>query len=82
MWLRRAISRGANGWVEGDFKTHQQRRVALDRETVEVLGEHLARCRARAEALGYELAEDAFVFSGAPDGRTTTRPKDSEATSA
>lgn len=74
IWLRRAISRGANGWVEGDLKTHQQRRVALDPETVQVLGEHLARCRARAEALGLELADDAFVFSAAPDGSTPLTP--------
>lgn len=35
MWLRRAISKGVDGWTEGDLKTHQQRRVALDPETVE-----------------------------------------------
>lgn len=74
MWLRRAISRGPNGWVEGDLKTHQQRRIALDPETVEALGEHLARCRARAGALGLRLAEDAFVFSGVPDGGTPLTP--------
>ena len=74
MWLRRAISKGVDGWAEGDLKTHQQRRVALDPETVEVLGEHLARCRARAEELGIELAADAFVFSGAPDGSVHLTP--------
>lgn len=74
MWLRRAINKGADGWSEGDLKTHQQRRVALDPETVEVLSEHLARCRARAEALGLELAADAFVFSGSPDGSTYLTP--------
>jgi integrase len=74
MWLRRAINRGVDGWVEGDLKTHQQRRVALDLETVQVLSEHLARCRARAEALGIELAADAFVFAGAPDGSTYLTP--------
>jgi DNA-binding FadR family transcriptional regulator len=38
VWLRRAIRRepGA-GWVEADLKTHQQRRIALDAETVAVL---------------------------------------------
>lgn len=74
MWLRRAINKGVDGWVEGDLKTHQQRRVALDEETVEVLTEHRERCRARAEELGVELAEDAFVFSGAPDGSTYPTP--------
>jgi integrase len=74
MWLRRAISKDVGGWAEGDLKTHQQRRVALDVGTVEVLREHQARCRARAEALGIELAADAFVFSGAPDGSTYLTP--------
>jgi integrase len=74
MWLRRAISRGEGGWVESDLKTHQQRRIALDVETVEVLGEHRDRCRARAEALGLDLAADAFVFSAAPDGSRYLTP--------
>jgi integrase len=74
MWLRRAINKGADGWAEGDLKTHQQRRVALDPETVEVLSEHRDRCRARAQELGIQLAADAFVFSGAPDGRTHPTP--------
>jgi integrase len=74
MWLRRAISKDVGGWAEGDLKTYQQRRVALDLETVKVLSEHHARCRARAEALGIELAEDAFVFSGVPDGSTYLTP--------
>lgn len=53
MWLRKAIRRepGA-GWSEGDLKTHQQRRIALDVETVAVLREHIERCRQRAAALG------------------------------
>ncbi len=33
MWLRRAIRETTGGLVEGDLKTHQQRRVALDAET-------------------------------------------------
>jgi hypothetical protein len=33
MWLRRAIRKTTGGLVEGDLKTHQQRRVALDAET-------------------------------------------------
>jgi integrase/DNA-binding transcriptional regulator YhcF (GntR family) len=74
MWLRRAINKGVDGWAEGDLKTHQQRRVALDPETVEALTEHQDRCRARAEELGVELSPDAFVFSGAPDGSTYVTP--------
>src|SRR3712207_7458133 len=47
VWLRRAIRRSADGLVEGDLKTHQQRRVALDAETAAVLLEHRERCSAR-----------------------------------
>ncbi len=74
MWLQCAINKGTDGWAEGDLKTHQQRRVALDPETVEVLSEHLARCRARAAELGVELSADAFMFSGAPDGSSYLTP--------
>ncbi len=53
--------------MDKDTKTHQQRRVALDPETVAVLTEHLERWRERAAALGVELAPTAYVFSLAPD---------------
>jgi hypothetical protein len=52
----------------------EQRRVALDGETAAVLREHLARCRSKASALGLDLPEGAFVFSGSPDGSTFARP--------
>ncbi len=74
MWLRRAISRTGVGWGEGDLKTHQQRRVALDSQTADVLREHRDRCITRARALGLQLAPGAFVFSGAPDGSTFPTP--------
>lgn len=75
IWLRRAIRRepGA-GWTEADLKTHQQRRIALDAETVAVLRDHLARCRARADAIGVEYCPDAYLFSGAPDSSTFLTP--------
>jgi integrase len=52
VWLRKAIRNEHGELVEAELKTHQQRRVALDSETVTVLREHLARCDARARALG------------------------------
>lgn len=70
VWLRRAI-RDENGvLVEAPLKTHQQRRVALDAETAEILRDHRARCVERAAALGLELASDSFVF---PERLTTRR---------
>ncbi|WP_214371415.1 tyrosine-type recombinase/integrase [Pseudonocardia sp. H11422] len=75
MWLRKAIRRDPDaGWTEGDLKTHQQRRIALDAETVTVLREHIARARTRASALGFELPPEAFLFSGSPDGSTFLTP--------
>lgn len=74
LWLRRAISHTADGWIEGDLKTHQQRRIALDPETAIVLAEHRDRCRVRAEALGLTLDNDAFVFSPKVDGSRFLAP--------
>ena len=58
IWLKRAIRRSSNGWVEGDLKTHQQRRIALDPETVDVLREHMVRsrgCLRRARVAGQRV---------------------------
>ncbi|MGH3320403.1 MAG: tyrosine-type recombinase/integrase [Streptosporangiaceae bacterium] len=74
LWLRRAVKHGADGWVEGDTKTHQQRRVALDPKTAAVLDDHRERCRSRAESLGIELDHHAYVFSPAPDGSSFVTP--------
>lgn len=54
-------------WVNGkekDTKTHQNRRIALDTETVVLLKEQRDRVRERVEALGREFSDDLFVFSG------------------
>ena len=75
IWLRKAIRKGQDGrLVEDDLKTHQQRRIALDLETVEVLLEHRTHCEQDAAALGLELHQDAFVFSPSPDGSEFPKP--------
>ncbi|MGE0843889.1 tyrosine-type recombinase/integrase [Pseudonocardia sp.] len=74
LWLQSGIRKSDDGWVEGDLKTHQQRRIALDAETVAVLADLRARVVKRAEMLGIELAPDAFVFSTAADGATFPTP--------
>jgi len=66
--LSRAVAQDGVHREEKDTKTHQQRRVALDPETVAALTEHRERCSARAAAGGRPLAGDAFVFSPASDG--------------
>ena len=65
---RTSIGQDGKARWEKETKTHQQRRVALDAETVTVLEEHLERCVARAAGIGVTLGADAFVFSPAPDG--------------
>ena len=52
---------------EGDTKTHQSRRVALDDVTVALLRQHRLRQREQALALGERLADDALLFA-TPEG--------------
>jgi integrase len=48
---------------EKDTKTHQQRRIALDSETVQVIRQHLERVDARATMAGVDLDPNAYLFS-------------------
>ena len=58
---------------EKDTKTHQQRRIVLDSETVAVLTEHQARCRDRAASLGLHSPR-IHVFSLSPDASAPLAP--------
>ena len=49
--------------VEKDTKTHQMRRIALDRATVEVLSAHRERYEDAARAGGVKPTDEAFLFS-------------------
>ncbi len=72
--LRRSIAQHGGEIWEKDTKTHQQRRVTLDPETVTVLTKHRDRCAARASSVGVQLKPDAFLFSLAPDNSTHLQP--------
>ncbi len=72
--LRTSIAQDGSRRWEKDTKTHQQRRIAVDADTVEVLAAHRARCGVGAEALGLALDAEAFVFSLSPDGSTHLVP--------
>jgi integrase len=75
VWLRRAIRKNEQGrLVEADLKTHQQRRIALDPETVAVLTEHLDRWRDRLALFDRELVGSLYLFSITPDGAMFARP--------
>jgi integrase len=73
--IRRTIYVDESGKThEKDTKTHQQRRVVLDPETVAVLRDHRERAQQRATKFGPELSADAYVFSPAPDGSLPLLP--------
>lgn len=55
--------------IEKDTKTHQERPIALDAATSQVLGEHRQRCQVALAPAKLELAQDAYVFSN--DGGVT-----------
>jgi hypothetical protein len=57
-----------------DTKTHAERRIALDPETVDELTHHLDRSEERAAAAQVSLTDDAFVFSPVIDGSRPWRP--------
>lgn len=57
-----------------ETKTHQQRRIALDPETMAILGDHKARCEQDAAKIETTSPRDAFVFSLALDGSAPLKP--------
>jgi integrase len=63
--------RGARMW-EKDTKTHQQRRIILDAQTLALLDAYRHHCAARADL--DDLPGDARIFSPMPDGATWLRP--------
>ena len=64
---------GAVTW-EKDTKTHQQRRIALDKATVTLLRAYRKRCEADARDLSITLAPDGRLFSPSPDHSTWLKP--------
>ncbi|WP_255375775.1 site-specific integrase [Saccharomonospora sp. CUA-673] len=74
VWIRTAIAQdGASTW-EKDTKTHQQRRIALDAETVALLRAYRQHCDREAASVGAELADDGRVFSASVDHSTWVKP--------
>ena len=62
--IRTSIAQASGRTWEKDTKTHQQRRIALDATTLELLRLYRERRTATASA---ELADDARIFSRDPD---------------
>lgn len=63
--------RGGRTW-EKDTKTHQQRRITLDPQTLALLRAYRVHC-ARRVGLS-EMPHDARIFSLSPDGSTWLKP--------
>jgi integrase len=75
--IARSVVDGIHGeLVEKDTKTHSARRVALDHDTLQVLREHLDRCRGRATACGTTVSGAAYVFSREADSSLPMKPND------
>jgi len=73
--IRRSNAHPKAGVKEKETKTRQQRRVALDPQTLELLTVHRGRWEQRCADLGCELEPTAYLFSPAPDGSTPWPPR-------
>jgi integrase len=74
MTIRTSIAEvNGQNW-EKDTKDHQQRRIVLDPQTLGLLRALLVLRAQEAEALGFELPEDGYVFSSDPDGSSWPKP--------
>ena len=60
--------------IRKDTKTHQDRRLAIDRVTCDVLAAHRQRAVEALAAVGLGLADRAYVFSNDPAGATAWNP--------
>lgn len=72
--IRTSIAQDGTKTWEKATKTHQQRRIALDTDTVALLRAYRQRCEADAEAVGTMIAPDGRVFSPALDHTTWLKP--------
>jgi len=64
---------GSHTW-EKDTKTHQQRRIALDEESADLLQAYRRSCEEHAVRLGYTLPPTARIFPGGTDPHSLIKP--------
>lgn len=74
MIVRSSIAEVSGKTWEKGTKTHQQRRIVLDPQTLALLRAFLVHAAEQAVALGIAVREDGFVFSPDPDGSTWPKP--------
>ncbi|TVT60129.1 tyrosine-type recombinase/integrase [Amycolatopsis rhizosphaerae] len=74
LWIRTAIAQDGSKTWEKDTKTHQQRRIALDAETVGLLRAYRQHCETQAALAETAIAPDGRVFSPSVDHTTWLKP--------
>jgi integrase len=80
VWIARSMAEGKGGrLVEKSTKTHAERLVSIDAETVEALRRRLGTCEAATAACEFELPAAGFVFSRKVDGSQPLHPDDATA---
>lgn len=72
--IERSIVEVPGGLLEKDTKTHANRRIALDDNTVAVFKEQHHRAEQRATLIDETVGSDAFIFSREPNGATPWTP--------
>ncbi len=72
--IGRAIVEAGGVVTEKDTKTHQVRRVSIDRGTVAMLDAYRGEVDGILRSVGSSLSKEAFVFSHEPDGSKPWRP--------
>ncbi len=71
--VRRAISTG-DGVHEKSTKSGRNRRMTLDRGSVEMMSDYKVNVRQRSTDAGYDIATDAYIFSHQIEGATPVHP--------
>jgi integrase len=72
--IERSIIEAPGGRIEKDTKTHANRRIALDNDTLAVFEAQRHIALERASLIGERVSADAFVFSREPDGSAPWTP--------
>lgn len=69
-----ALVQVGNDIIEKDTEIHAERRVSIDKRTVELLTEYRSMFQSLLDVAEVRLSNDAFVFSHALDGAEPRRP--------
>ncbi len=72
--IRRGLIRRNGRTIIKDTKTHQMRRISLDKVTVDILKAHRARWERRCAVIGAESVPTAYVFSYTADNSRPCNP--------